>query len=292
VKPSSRSTGRSISEEDMSDSRQTPGEVPSKSGASRKPVAVAAAVLVGAGVVGGGWYALRGGSEPVPTSPAQPAVARATPPAQPAAVPEAPGEPLPPLGQSDARVRELVGALSSSPELAKWLGAEDLIRRFTAAVGNVSEGQSPRAALSFLAPQGPFQVVEREGRTFIAPASHARYDAVARTVASVDVQATARVYRTLQPLINEAYGEISRPGRRFDAALARAIRHLLDVPVPEGALEVVETEHIHYAYVAPELEQLSPAQKHLLRMGPTNARLIQGTLRELQGALALPTASR
>ena len=34
------------------------------------------------------------------------------------------------------------------------------------------------------------------------------------------------------------------------------------------------------------------AQKHLLRLGPANARAIQAKLRELQSALALPRASR
>ena len=275
--------------------QQPPGGAQGKRGPSRKPVAVAAAVLVGAGVVGGGWYALRGRPEaaPAPVNAASPSpMAEAAPAAVQEAAPVVPAEPLPPLGQSDARVRELAGVMSSLPELAKWLGAEDLVRRLTAAVGNVSEGESPRAALSFLAPEGTFQVVERDGGTFIAPESYARYDALARTVSSLDVEAAAKAYRTLVPLIDEAYGEISRPGQRFEATLAQAIRHLLEVSVPEEALEVVETEGVHYAYAAPELEQLSPAQKHLLRLGPDNARAIQAKLRELQGALALPTASR
>jgi hypothetical protein len=49
---------------------------------------------------------------------------------------------------------------------------------------------------------------------------------------------------------------------------------------PKGAL---------YVYTAPELEGLSRAQKHLLRMGPGNVRVIQAKLRELRTALGLPT---
>ena len=36
------------------------------------------------------------------------------------------------------------------------------------------------------------------------------------------------------------------------------------------------------------LEALSPAQRHLLRMGPRNVRMIQGELRTLAAALGVP----
>jgi hypothetical protein len=254
-------------------------------------VAITALVVVGA--LGLGWFVLRGTREPAPTAPPSPPVAAAPTPSPQQEAPQAPTPPLPPLGQSDAHVRELVGPLSSLPELHKWLAAtEDLIRRFTTAVGNISEGESPRAALSFMAPPGAFQVVERGGHTVIAPESFARYDTVARIITSLDTQTSARTYQTLRPLIDEAYKEISRPGQRFDQTLANAIQRMLDTPVPEGELEVVDTPGVNYAYAAPELEQLSAAQKHLLRMGPANARALQAKLRELRGALALPGASR
>ncbi|WP_375771643.1 DUF3014 domain-containing protein [Archangium gephyra] len=279
----------------MSDPQQpqgAPAGAP-KPSPSRKPLVVgmAALAVVGLGLL---WLVLRGKPEvPAPaTTPSAPVAAAPSPDAQPAA-PGTPAVPLPPLGQSDARVRELVGPLSPLPELGKWLAStEDLVRRFATAASNVSDGESPRAALSFMAPQGTFQVVEREGRTFIAPESFARYDAVSRVFSSLDTQASVRAYQTLKPLIDTAYKEISRPGQRFEQTLANAIQRLLDTPVPEAELEVVDTPGVNYAYAAPELEQLSAAQKHLLRLGPANARAVQAKLRELQGALALPRASR
>ena len=90
----------------------------------------------------------------------------------------------------------------------------------------------------------------------------------------------------------DAAGTIGPPGQRFDAVLSRAIQRMLDTPVPEGELEVVATPGVNYTYAAPELEQLGAAQKHLLRMGPTNARAIQAKLRELHKALGLPPAGR
>lgn len=279
----------------MSDPQpQQPRDGTPKPAPSRTPVFIALGVVVVA-LLGIGGYLLWSGKE-------APTVAPAPPPAQPVAeappTPDAgsdvaPAQRLPPLGQSDVRVRELVGLLSPEPLLQKWLAStEDLVRRFASSVGNIAEGESPRAALSFMAPPGAFQVVERDGRTVIAPESFARYDAVVRVITSLDTQTSAHTYKALKPLIDEAYGEISRPGQRFDQTLSQAIQRMLDTPVPEGDLEVVDTPGVNFTYAAPELEQLSAAQKHLLRMGPANARALQAKLRELQGALALPSASR
>ncbi|HYH96756.1 DUF3014 domain-containing protein [Hyalangium sp.] len=262
---------------------------PQPSSPSRKPLVVAVSVL-GVVALGTGWYILKNKGEP-PSTPPPPAAAAPTPPAQPEA-PQPPGPPLPALDQSDTRTRELAGAMSTDPELQKWLAFEGLIRRFTAASANIAEGESPRAVLPFLAPQGAFQVVERNGRTFIAPESFARYDTVARALTSLDTQATATTYKALKPLVDQAFAEIAPPGQRFDETLSRAIQRMLDTPVPEGDLEVVDTPGVNYAYAAPELEQLSAAQKHLLRMGPANARALQAKLRELHGALGLPAAGR
>ena len=45
-----------------------------------------------------------------------------------------------------------------------------------------------------------------------------------------------------------------------------------------------------YLMVDPLLEELSPAQKHLLRMGPENLQLIQAKLREIALALGFGEA--
>ncbi len=201
-----------------------------------------------------------------------------------AAPPSAPEVSLP---ESDARVRELVGRLSGEPELAKWLQEKDLVRRFTAAVNNIAEGSSPAMVLGFLAPSGGFQVREARGKATIDDRSYARYDTVARVFGSLDAQLAGSVYRELKPLIDQAHSEIAPPGQTFDATFSRAIQHLLSVPVPQEPVEV-RAQGALYAYASPELEGLSRAQKHLLRMGPQNMQTLQAKLRELQGALGLP----
>jgi len=269
---------------------QPPSEAPSgapKPAPSRTPLivgVVVSVVVLGAGLA----YLWMGPKAPVPQQPAPaPPVASAPD----ASTEDTSGSEVP-VAQSDARVRDLVGLLSSQPELQRWLSStEDLVRRFTSAVSNIAEGESPRAALSFMAPTGGFQTVEREGRLFIRPESFSRYDAAARVLASLDTQTSAITYQALKPLFQGAFREISRPGQGFDQTLSNAIQLMLDTPVSEGDLEVVDSPGVNFTFAAPELEGLRPAQKHLLRMGPSNARAIQEKLRELQKALLLPAAT-
>ena len=259
---------------------------------------VAALALVAVGI---GAYVLLLRRQPPPISPAQEAVPPAAAPGAPVAPasPEPPaapggGEPesvpattLPPLAESDAVVRELAGGLSQHPGLSGWLSGQGLIQRFVAVVDNLAEGTSPRPHLLFLAPEASFQTVTRNGRLYVDPRSYGRYDGVADVLASLDPRAAVGLYRQLQPLCEEAYRELGHPPGRFDDVLAKAIQTLLATPVVDGEIEL-RPKVVTYAFADPRLEALSPAQRHLLRMGPRNVRLIQGELRALAAALGVP----
>jgi hypothetical protein len=285
-----------MSQQPMVPSGQTPGGPGSTPPPTRKrPVGllVALAVLVGAGV----WYSVQRmkAQPPPPVAPPPPVVAQ---------VPDA-GTPIPqgPLSvaEGDAKVREWVGPLSQDPELAKWLALEGLLQRFTTAVTNIADGESPRMVLSFLAPTEGFKVVEtpvktpkgkpRQVKTTIGPKSYERYDTVAHVMGSVDVPGVRHAWVNLKPLVERVYVEIAPPGRTFDQTLNQAIQNLLAVPVPQGDVEVVPKGNL-YAYTDPKLEGLSQAQKHLLRMGPKNMQIVQRRLTELHTALSLPAIDR
>jgi hypothetical protein len=161
---------------------------------------------------------------------------------------------------------------------------EDLVRRFVAGVDNIASGRSPRTHLEFLRPDESFTVKERYDSLIVDPASYRRYDAVAEVFDSLDVDGTVALYGELQPLIDEAYLEISPPGRRFDERLAKALDHLLEVPVLSGDVPV-EEKVLTFAYSDERLESLSSAQRQFLRMGPANVRRCQIKLRDLKLAL-------
>ena len=218
-------------------------------------------------------------------------------PAAAAAAPERPPSPLggpadavtvPPLDDSDPLVRQLVGRLSSHPSVAAWLATDGLIRNFTVVVANISEGRSPSTHLRSVKPTGSFSVGTRGGAQFVEPRSYQRYDALADAVASIDAAGSARLYATLKPRIEEAAGELGYAPGSFDRMLEKAIATLLSTPDGASGVAMHPRGAVGYAYADEGLESLGGAQKHLLRMGPRNERLIKDTLREIAAALGIP----
>lgn len=253
------------------------------------PIALAVAALLGIGVFVYRW--LTADTPAVSPAPelAEPLSEEAPPTPAPESTTEAPEEapePLPPLDESDAWLRAETGNLSANPAFSRWLASGDLVRRLVASVDNVAEGDSPRAHLPFLAPREPFRVVTRGGRTVTDPRSFARWDALAEAVASLDAGRCAALYRRAKPLVDEAFRALGPGDESFDDRLARAIRGLLEAPVPGGDEELVRPA-VAWEYADPALESLDAAQKHLLRMGPANVRRIQAKLAELARALGI-----
>jgi Protein of unknown function (DUF3014) len=234
----------------------------------------------------GSYRLLKGSSRQV--APALPAL-QATPAVQPpvAAPPTIPPRAdLPSLDASDAFLRKLAAGLSSNPGWSKWLLTDRLAQRFVASVDNIAEGRSPKPHLGVLAASGDFKVRERGDAATVDPASYRRYDAVAGVIASLDVKGSAQLYQETRPLFADAYKALGYPDRNFDDALAKAIRQLLATPEPSGDL-ALRAAVKSWKLADPTLEDLTPAQKHLLRMGPENERKIKQKLRELAEALNL-----
>ena len=117
------------------------------------------------------------------------------------------------------------------------------------------------------------------------PRSYARYGPIADAVDSVDAQAAARLCGTLKPRLDEAYGELGRGS--FDAALERAIVVLLLTPALDGNVRLVP-RGVGYGFEDEALEKLTPAQKHLARMGARNVTVIQDKLRQVALAIGIP----
>jgi hypothetical protein len=228
------------------------------------------------------------GRRPAPAAPA--AAPTAVTPAQRPAAPlgsDAERIAVPPLEASDPVVRELVRKITSHPRVAAWLATDGLIRNFSVVVANVAEGTTPAGHLRVLRPESPFKVTERNGQLIVDPRSYERYDSLAAAAASVDAAGASRLYATLKPRIEEAYGELGVPGASFDRTLERAIVLLLQTPVVDGPIRV-EPKGIGYRFADPNLERLTAPQKNLLRTGPRNMRIIQSALRQIALALGIP----
>lgn len=244
-----------------------------------KPVAIAGALLVLL-IAGGAWWMSRRSPPAINASPR--AVTATEAPIE--KVADAPAAPLPPLTEMDAFLRPLLAALSSRPELARWLATDDLVRQLAMAIDQAAAGGSPARDFKVVAPQSPFTTAGRGPQRTIDPASYRRYDGLVTTVTSIDAAAVAKVYRTIRPRLNEAYQGLGHPEGDVDRAIQNALDILLDTPVVQGPVRVVAADG-GWAYAAPELEELTATQKQIVRMGPVHTESMLTWLRALQRAL-------
>jgi len=244
-----------------------------------RPIAIIAALIVLL-VAGGAWWMTRRSEAPVNDSP-RAVTATDAPIDKPAQEPQVP---LPPLDEMDGFLRPLLAALSSRPELANWLATDDLIRQLAAAIAQASVGGSPARDFKVLAPTTPLTTAGRATERTIDPASYRRYNGLVTTVTSMDAAAVARVYRTIRPRLNEAYQSMGNPGRDVDNAVRNALDILLDTPIVKGPVRVVGSGAT-WDFADEDLEELTPTQKQLLRMGPAHTEALLVWLRALKNAL-------
>jgi hypothetical protein len=236
---------------------------------------IVAAVVVVLILAGGAWYFLR------------PKEAPPVPPPAAAPVPPPPADaPLPPSAESDALVRKALSGVS--PQLAKWLSEGALLERWVVVMDNLGEDVSPRKMLDFLAPKTPFRATARNE---IDVRSYQRYDGFAEVIQSVDAKAFAAAVHGLHPLLEAAYHKLGYPDRKLDDLAQKALQRLADAPAVEGPVKLVPKGAL-YRFADEKLEAQGPIEKHLLRMGPRNTRLIQDKAREIAAALDLHPAAR
>ena len=172
---------------------------------------------------------------------------------------------LPELNDSDAFIKEAL-AIFMLP--AAWLDREDLLRRLAVVVDNAARGEYPRRQLSFLVPAGKFAVIENAQGVFLDPVNYRRFDSYLDILEGIDPGLLATLLKQLSPLVSEALAELGNQGDDQPQILS-AIEEILAVPHVAGDIELVQPK-VFYEYADPALEALSPLQKQVLRLGPTN----------------------
>ena len=191
------------------------------------------------------------------------------------------------LDESDDTIRNMAEELSSHPETASWLMSKNLIRKFVGAVDNIANGLSPRSQIDFFTLEENFKIIEKDGLYYANPQGYMRYNLVGDVFSSLDSEGWVQLYEQSALLIQEAYTDLGYPEEDFNKTLTAAIVELLKAPVVEGDI-LLEAKVVSYTIADPELENLSEAQKHLIRMGPENVQEIQAKLREIGLALGIP----
>ena len=223
--------------------------------------------------------------EPVVVAAPAPALPREMPPAPdiPARVeaaverspqPDSPAAPEVTLEASDQELRATLSAATNSSLLSGALQKDDLLQRSAGAIDGLSQGLIPHKALPIAPPKVKFSTVAADGQTYADPGSYARYDSYASAIAGLDVDLMVSTFHRYRPLMEQAYASLGYPAQDMDNALIRSLDYILATPELTAPAALKRKEAV-YQYADPQLEQLSPIQKQLLRMGPDNAAVIK-----------------
>lgn len=243
------------------------------------------------------WQSSRPASEIAPnvrTDP--PETVEEAPPAAPRHPLEAIGEeaaeqpelrPLPPLEESDEyfslELSDLFG-----PALSERLIEQNLVERVVATIDNLPREQIADRVrpMSGIGGQLAVNEGEEEGQYVLSPENYERYDALVGMISNSDVAEVESLYRRFYPLFQKAYVGLGYPDGYFNDRVIEVIDHLLETPEPEGAL-VLTRPHVLYEFADPELEELSPGQKLLLRMGDEHRATVKEKLREFRARIVM-----
>jgi hypothetical protein len=212
---------------------------------------------------------------PRPAAPVTEAAGEITEPAAP---------PLPPLEESDPLMREQLAAAGMGPELDQMEAEENLVQLGTALIDGFSRGVVQYKLLPVKRPSQPFGVELRGQQLYMDPAGYARYDEYAEAIASLDTEALVGSFHRMRPLYEQAYAQLGLDPEGFDNAVIRMLDHVLQTPEIDEPIEL-NRKSVMYQYADPQLEQLSPVQKQLLRMGPQNLRRIKEQALALRAGL-------
>ena len=202
--------------------------------------------------------------------------------------PQIPIEPmpeLPSLNESDAFVQEQLATIETGVSLLRFLATEDLIRKFVVFTDNAAQGNLPQLEYPVQRITESMAIEALDDNLFVMePSSYSRFDAVIDTFVAVDVDRGMFLYRMMLPLFQDAYAEIGYRDRSFTPVVLAAIDSIMNAELPEGPFQLVKPS-VMYLYAEQDIEDMTPIQKQLIRLGPDNTRKLQAKLAEYQTRL-------
>lgn len=193
--------------------------------------------------------------------------------------------PLPALADSDAFMLDAIGSVVGDRPAHDFVAMPGVVRRIVVTVDNVAREKVPLLTRAVGALPGSL-VVTRDGeRIFLSDENARRYAPYVQAIAQLDVAKLAALYRRVYPLLQQAYGEVGKPGEYFNDRAVAVIDDLLATPTVTGPIEL-EQPSVYYRYKDPALEARSAGQRLLLRMGAANATVVKDKLAALRALIA------
>ncbi len=205
---------------------------------------------------------------------------------EPVKLPEPTPEPapvaLPTLQESDETVRDALGDVPLGTAGQQFLLPSNIIERTTSVLYLLAEGEVPYKLVPIARPKAAFPITDDGLQVTADPEGHARYDAFAVWIESLDIESLLAAVDWLLPLFREAWSFYGESESSFDQSALYALDLIIYTPEIETSDARLFRKEAVWLYEDPALEALPPIQKQLLRMGPANAATIKAKAREAQ----------
>jgi len=201
---------------------------------------------------------------------------------KPEPAPEPARPPLPSLQESDATVRDALADVPLGTAGQQFLLPSNIIERTTSVVYLMAQGEVPYKLMPIARPKATFPITDDGLQVTADPEGHARYDAFAVWIQSLDIESLLAAVDWLLPLFREAWSFYGESESSFDQAVLYALDLIIYTPEVETSDARLFRKEAVWLYEDPTLEALPPIQKQLLRMGSANASAIKAKAREVQ----------
>jgi hypothetical protein len=195
----------------------------------------------------------------------------------------APEPPLPALDNSDAEVKQRLLALNWRAGLAGLFVTEEMLRNFVVQTDNIAQGQLA-VGHPLLQPLEQKFTISDSDNMQLSEQHFARYEPYISLLESVPASQLMPLFNRYEPLLQQAYAELGYPDQLFKNTLLAAIDMLLATPDLSYPLQL-ERPAVVYTFADPAIEQLPPAQKQMIRLGPDNLKRVKAVLRQYKQAL-------
>ena len=197
-----------------------------------------------------------------------------------------------PVTSADIALTDLDGLLLAAVESldigelgTRFVKQPNSIERGAAIIDSLRQSGVPYKILPITRPDKKFAFVDNGLAVTMDSKGFKRYDAFAQIIAHLDIEAIVSLYRQFQEPINEAWSKLGYGNwLSFEQALQQALQEILSSPMTKLQARLVRKETV-WVYADKKLEALPPLQKQLMRMGPSNGKIIKDKARELHEAL-------
>jgi hypothetical protein len=197
-------------------------------------------------------------------------------------------EPLPPLEESDNKIKEILIEVFGDNLVSQFFTQTGIIHRFVATIDTLPRKKLAHKFRIIPPTPGNFLVQkDSSDKITVDPENFTRYSTYMQLYNMVETEQFVKWYTHFYPLIQEAYDALGYKDRYFNDRFIFVLDHLLETPEVIGTIQLVQPK-VFYEYADPALEKLSAGQKILLRIGPANAAIVKAKLAEIRTELAAP----